>query len=39
MTYLPNNISVWQDDQFIEYISILDKNNFNKITYHESECG
>ena len=39
MTYLPSSISVWQDNQFIEYISILDRNNFNKITYHESECG
>ena len=41
MTYLPDSISVWDDDKvdFIEYISVLDKNNFMKITYTECECG
>lgn len=41
MIYLPDSISVWDDDkmEFGEYISVLDKNNFMKITYTECECG
>lgn len=41
MTYLPDQISVWDEDaeEFIEFISILDRENFMKITYSECECG
>ena len=39
MVYLPDGISVWDDDTYIETISILDKNNFEKITFSECECG
>lgn len=39
MTFLPNQISVWDGEDFIEYLNILDKDNFDKITHHECECG
>ena len=39
MIYLPDGISVWDDNTYIETISILDKNNFEKITFSECECG
>lgn len=39
MIYLPDTISVFDDNNEIEHISVLDKNNFMKITYTESECG
>lgn len=39
MTFLPNHIVVWENDEIIEKISILDKENFDKITFSECECG
>ena len=41
MTFLPSQISVIENEDYenITYVSILDKENFNKITYHECECG
>ena len=40
MIYLPDTISVYDSEtETIEYISILDKENFEKITYSECECG
>jgi len=39
MTYLPDGISVWEKNRYIETISVLDKENFEKITYTECECG
>ena len=39
MTFLPNQISVWDGEHFIEHLSILDKENFDKITFSECECG
>lgn len=37
--YLPDTAIVYEGDQIIEEICILDKNNFNKITFSEYECG
>ena len=38
--FLPDTISVYdKNTNEIEYISVLDKDNFNKITYSECECG
>ena len=42
--YLPDTISVYSnkddiDELLIEEVSVLDKNNFMKITYTECECG
>ena len=40
MIYLPDTISVYDSEtEIIEYIFILDKENFEKITYSECECG
>ena len=40
-TYLPDTISVWDENamEFVEFISVLDKANFMKITHTECECG
>ena len=39
MTFLPDQISIWNGDNHEGYLSILDKENFEKITHHECECG
>lgn len=39
MVYLPDYISVWENNELIDHISILDKKNFDAITAHENECG
>lgn len=39
MTFLPDKISVYDNDNFVEFLSILDKENFEKITFQECECG
>ena len=40
MTFLPNEASIYnKETNTIEYIDILNKNNFMKITYEECECG
>ena len=41
MTYLPSTISVFdsEDKNFYDSVLILDKDNFEKITYSECECG
>ena len=39
MIFLPDTISVWDGDNFIEYLNILNKDNFEKITFNECECG
>ena len=40
MIYLPDKISVYDSEtKTFEYISALDKENFEKITYSECECG
>ena len=39
MTFLPDSICVYEKDKIVDYISILDKENFEKITYAECECG
>jgi hypothetical protein len=36
LIYLPDSIYVPEQN---DYISVLDRNNFNKITFSESECG
>lgn len=40
LVYLPDQASFLNEEtDKIEYINILDKNNFDKITYEECECG
>lgn len=39
MTFLPYQISIWNGDNHEGYLSILDKDSFEKITYYECECG
>ncbi len=40
MIFLPDTISVYDSNTgTFEYISILEKENFEKITYSECECG
>ena len=41
MIFLPNDIAVFNknNDEIIEYIDVLNKDNFNKITYSEYENG
>lgn len=39
MIFLPDQISIWNGDNHEGYLSILDKENFEKITHHECECG
>ena len=40
MIFLPDTISVYDDNaDTFEYVSALEKENFEKITYSESECG
>ena len=41
MTYLPSQIWVVENNDYDNstYVSILDKENFDKITFHECECG
>ena len=40
MTYLPNYITVFDEQgEIIDELCILDKENFEKITYDECECG
>lgn len=40
MTFLPSTISVYDNNtDTIDYISVLDKENFEKITHFECECG
>lgn len=41
MTYLPSQIWVVENNDYDNstYISVLDKENFDKITFHECECG
>ena len=40
MIFLPDIITVYDSDkETFEYVSILDKENFEKITYSECECG
>ena len=40
MVFLPNMISVYDyNTDTFEYISVLEKENFEKITYSECECG
>ena len=40
MTFLPDTISVYdsQTDTY-DFVSVLDKENFEKISYSECECG
>lgn len=37
--YLPDTITVFGKDLIVGYISVLDKNNFDLITWNEYECG
>ena len=39
MTFLPDQISIWNRDNHEGYLSILDKEKKKKITHHECECG
>ena len=41
MTYLPSQIWVVENEDYEHstYVNILDKENFEKITFHECECG
>ena len=40
MIFLPDTISVYDSNtETFEYISVLEKENFEKITYSECECG
>lgn len=39
MTFLSDQISIWNGDNHEGYLSILDKESFEKITHHECECG
>ena len=40
LIYLPDTITVFDDkDKILDCISILDKSNFEKITFSECECG
>lgn len=40
VVFLPDTISVWNNETGeYEDISVLDKENFMKITYTECECG
>lgn len=40
MIFLPDIITVYDSDkETFEYVSILEKENFEKITYSECECG
>ena len=41
MTFLPTDIAVWDTElkDFTSWVSILEKENFEKITHHECECG
>ena len=39
MIFLPTQISVWDGDEHEGYVSILEKENFEKITFYECECG
>ena len=40
MTFLPDSISVYDSEtNNFEYVSVLKKENFEKITYSECECG
>lgn len=37
--YLPDTISIFEGDELIDCASILEKKNFLKVDYEESECG
>lgn len=39
--YFPNVIHVWDDEvcDFVEELDVNVRENFNKITHHEYECG
>lgn len=40
MIFLPDIITVYDSDkETFEYVSVLEKENFEKITYSECECG
>jgi len=40
LTYFPDHIAVFdQDSNLLEDISVFNRENFNKITYNEYECG
>ena len=39
MIFLPHQISIWVENKHKGYLSILDKESFEKITYCECECG
>lgn len=37
--FLPENIIVWDNEEIVDSLNVLDKENFEKITYAECECG
>lgn len=39
VVYLPDEASYKNEKGDLEFIDILDRDNFNKITFSESECG
>lgn len=40
MIFLPDIITVYDSDkETFKYVSVLEKENFEKITYSECECG
>lgn len=39
MVYLPNSIAVYENGEWVKNVSVLDKSEFEKITYSECECG
>lgn len=39
MIFLPNYISCWDGEDYLYDLPVLDKNNFEKITDYDCECG
>lgn len=37
--YFPNTITVFDGDEIVDYLSVFDRESFNKITYNECEHG